>query len=194
MPSDVSENTSCLSPVSVSADGNCLPRSGSVLAFGHENFADEIRVRLVIELVLNEDLSERLIPATRGRIRRQGGVFDDKAAERLPISYDMYNDQSANVKLTPVTIADIYHQENIDITRRDEFMGIWQVHAMSSFFDAELVSIYPQRGNPEIRKHFHRSGMSREKRTEDAHNVDVDMCINRCELLRSESLCSTGVP
>ena len=55
MPSDVSENTSCLSPVSVSVDGNCLPRSGSVLAFGHENFADEIRARLVIEMVLNED-------------------------------------------------------------------------------------------------------------------------------------------
>ena len=45
---------------------------------------------------------------TRGRVRRQGGEFDDKAAERLPISYAMYSDRydpSANVKLTPVTIA-----------------------------------------------------------------------------------------
>ena len=87
MPSDVSENTSSLSPVSVSADGNCLPRSGSVLAFGQENFADEIRARLVIELALNEDYY------LNGLFLRQGAEFDDKAAERLSISYVMYNDQ-----------------------------------------------------------------------------------------------------
>ncbi|KAI0241972.1 hypothetical protein LSAT2_015444, partial [Lamellibrachia satsuma] len=54
--------------------GNCLPRSGSVLAFGHENFADEIRARLIIELVLNEYYY------LNGSFLRQGGEFDDKAA------------------------------------------------------------------------------------------------------------------
>ena len=53
MPSDASIYH--VSPVSVSAHGNSLPRSGSFLAFDHENFADEIWARLVIELVLNED-------------------------------------------------------------------------------------------------------------------------------------------
>ena len=43
MPRDVSENTSCPTPVSLSADRNCLPRSGSVLAFGNGNFEDEIQ-------------------------------------------------------------------------------------------------------------------------------------------------------
>ncbi|KAI0209280.1 hypothetical protein LSAT2_006002, partial [Lamellibrachia satsuma] len=94
MPSDVSENTSCLTPVSVSADGNCLPRSGSVLAFGHENLADEIRTRFFIELELNEDYNTNgsflrqggefddkgASSTTRGRVRRQGGEFDDKTA------------------------------------------------------------------------------------------------------------------
>ena len=42
-------------------------------------------------------------------------------------------------------------------------MGIWQVHAMSCIFGAELVSIYLQRGNPEIRKHLDRSVMPRKK-------------------------------
>ena len=77
----------------------------------------------------------------------------------------MYSDQydsSANVKLTPVTIADIYHRENIDITRRGEFMGIWQVYVKSRIFGAELVSIYPHRGNIEIRKHLYRLVMPSE--------------------------------
>ena len=107
-----------------------------------KNFADEIPARLVTELVLKEDYY------LNGSFLRQGCELDDKAAERLPISYAMHSDQydpSANVKLTPLTIGDIYHQENIDITRRGEFMGTWQVHAMSSIFGAELVSIYPQR-------------------------------------------------
>ena len=41
-------------PVSVIADGNCLPRSGSVLAFGSEAFHFEIRCRIIIELVKNK--------------------------------------------------------------------------------------------------------------------------------------------
>ncbi|KAI0234939.1 hypothetical protein LSAT2_014663, partial [Lamellibrachia satsuma] len=125
-----------------------------------KNFADEIPARLVTELVRKEDYY------LNGSFLRQGCELDDKAAERLPTSYAMHSDQydpSANVKLTPLTIGDIYHQENIDITRRGEFMGTWQVHAVSSIFGAELVSIYPQRGNPEIRKHLHRSVMPREK-------------------------------
>ena len=118
VPSDVSEhryvNTSGLTPVAVSAHGNCLPRSGSVLSFGHENVADEIPARLVTELVLNEDYY------LNGSFLRQGAEFNDKVAGILPISYAMYSDQydpSANVKLTPVTIVGIYHRENINITR-----------------------------------------------------------------------------
>ena len=94
MPNYVSENTPCLTPVSVFADGNCLPRSGSVLAFGHENFADEIRARFFIELELNEDYNmngsflrqggefdnKGASSTTRGRVRRQEGEFDDKGA------------------------------------------------------------------------------------------------------------------
>ena len=56
-------------------------------------------------------------------------------------------------------------------------MGIWQVHAKSSIFGAELVSIYPQRGNPEIRKHLHRSVMPREKlREQRVHIMWTSIC------------------
>lgn len=41
--------------VSVKADGNCLPYTGSVLAFGNDVHGTEIRVRIVIEQTLNEE-------------------------------------------------------------------------------------------------------------------------------------------
>ncbi|KAH3815264.1 hypothetical protein DPMN_143786 [Dreissena polymorpha] len=42
-------------PVSVQGDGNCLPRSGRILAFGDEDHHTEIRCRIVIEMVTNID-------------------------------------------------------------------------------------------------------------------------------------------
>ena len=38
------------------ADGNCLPRSISLLVFGDQEHHDEIRCRIVHEMVLNESL------------------------------------------------------------------------------------------------------------------------------------------
>lgn len=45
-----------LYPVCVQADGNCLPYTGSVIAFGNDNHATEIRVRIIVKLALNSDL------------------------------------------------------------------------------------------------------------------------------------------
>lgn len=42
-------------PASAIANGDCLPGTGSVYAFGDDTRADEIRARIVVELVLNED-------------------------------------------------------------------------------------------------------------------------------------------
>ena len=44
-------------PIVVSGDGNCLARCGTLLAYGSEEFHLDIRLRLVKELVENEDLS-----------------------------------------------------------------------------------------------------------------------------------------
>lgn len=45
-----------LYPVCVKADGNCLHYTGSVIAFGNDNHAIEIRVRIIVKLALNSDL------------------------------------------------------------------------------------------------------------------------------------------
>ena len=104
IPDDVNATTASLTPMVVSADGDCLPHAGSVFAFGHQNGADEIRARLVIELALHED------NYLDGSFLRQGTLFDDKAADRCSTSYAMYSDHydpSVNTSLTPANVADI---------------------------------------------------------------------------------------
>ena len=85
--------------------------------------------------------------------------------------YSDYYDPSVNTSLTPANVADIYRRETMHITRRGEFMGIWQMHALASILGAQLVSIYPQRGNPVIRKHLHRTLEPRERRSSQTVHI-----------------------
>lgn len=45
-----------LYPGKVGADGNCLLYTGSIVAFGNEDRAAEIRVKIIVEAVLHMDL------------------------------------------------------------------------------------------------------------------------------------------
>lgn len=57
-PADV-EQSSVVYPVIVTADGNCLSYTRNVLAFGNENYGQEMRVRIVYELAMHKDISEQ---------------------------------------------------------------------------------------------------------------------------------------
>lgn len=54
-PTDIPQDC-ILYPVKVRADGNCLPYTGSIIAFGNEDRAAEIRVKIIVEAVLHMDL------------------------------------------------------------------------------------------------------------------------------------------
>ncbi|CAG2221681.1 unnamed protein product [Mytilus edulis] len=54
IPNDIPEGN--FMPVVVKGDGNCLLRSAAVLAYGNEEAHKEFRVRIILELVTNEDL------------------------------------------------------------------------------------------------------------------------------------------
>jgi hypothetical protein len=51
----ISLNARALYPCTIKADGNCLPSCGSVFGYGSDTNSAEIRVRIVTELVLNDD-------------------------------------------------------------------------------------------------------------------------------------------
>ncbi|CAC5405966.1 unnamed protein product [Mytilus coruscus] len=54
LPSDIPHDVT-LRPVKVSADGNCLPYSGSILVSGKEGMSEEIRVRIILESCIFKD-------------------------------------------------------------------------------------------------------------------------------------------
>ncbi|KAK3756454.1 hypothetical protein RRG08_040359 [Elysia crispata] len=51
IPTDAQDKT--LFAVKVRADGDCLPGSGSVFAYGNDQMSEEIRLRIIVESVLN---------------------------------------------------------------------------------------------------------------------------------------------
>ena len=56
VPDDIPlKPNSDLYPCLTYGDGNCLPRTAGILAYGHEENHLEIRTRIVIELTKNED-------------------------------------------------------------------------------------------------------------------------------------------
>ena len=55
-PEALPEKMSANVPLMVFGDGNCLPRSGSVLAFGDAEHHLDIRCRFILELVKHSEL------------------------------------------------------------------------------------------------------------------------------------------
>ena len=144
MPDDIKSNFE-LCPCSVCTDGNCLPSSGSVLAYGQRVNEQEIRVRIIKELVENEEtyLDDKYLA------RGTGTEKNDKACSK---SYAQYSDKYVpGMKLTKSLIKRIYQEEVLSLTEDKSFMGIWQLHALSP-----LYSVYPKLGNPSVRRDLHR--------------------------------------
>jgi hypothetical protein len=153
-PADV-EQSSVIYPVAVTGDGNCLPYTGSVLAFGQENHGKEMRVRIVFELAIHKDLY-----LSKEHLRK--GLDDNGTVNDLSVAFAMYSEKYIpGILLNKETVAEIYHSEVIDACNDKRYMGIWQIFALSSVLGNPLFSVYPQRGNTNVRKDLHRLIMPR---------------------------------
>ncbi|XP_012941528.1 uncharacterized protein LOC106012614 [Aplysia californica] len=118
-----------LYPFSVEADGNCVPRSFSVLVFGDQDHHVEVRVRIIIEQVLNK--SRYLCP-------------DQNNLDFLCTLSDHYSDD----------VVSTYRSEVLDICRLGTYMGMWQLKAVANVFAARVVSVYPAMGQQCFREFY----------------------------------------
>ena len=148
-----------LNPVQVRADGNCLPACGSVFVFGTDTYADEIRAHIIKELALHKELylsKEYLSKSLR------------KKDKNILKSYAMYSDEYVpGSVLTDGIIEDIFEQEVMSIRDSQTFMGIWQLFALASILKRPIMSVYPKKGNPNVRNDLHRRIEPREKESND---------------------------
>ena len=127
--------------VSILADGNCLPRTGSALLTGEESMHVEIRVLIALELVLNKStyLDENFLSLGRKEPRRPN--ICARYATYSP-GYNPDND------LTPKEIERLYEDEVLEIIKPNSYCGIWQLHALATVLECPIRSIYPGNGPP----------------------------------------------
>ncbi|XP_052061252.1 uncharacterized protein LOC127701423 isoform X1 [Mytilus californianus] len=155
LPDDVKEEG--YFPASVLGDGNCLPRSASVIMYGTENNHTELRVRIALELACYLPL---YVDHT---YLRRGEQLSDKEALVLPKSYVMYSElYTPGDIITSSLIERTLFEEIRKVCSANEFMGIWQIFALASVLGRPLQSVYPNRGNPNVRKDLNRSILPRE--------------------------------
>ena len=149
LPDNISIST--LSPIAVPAYGDCMPHSGSVLAFGDASRPMEVRARICMELVLYMDVY--LNPDHL----KQGSTLSDAQARSLPTTYCMFSDMYIpGSKLDKSKIKQTFIEEVKSVLKPNTYMGIWQIFALSSILHKPVQSVYPQRGNPNVRKDLNR--------------------------------------
>ena len=133
-------------------DGNCLPYSGSVIAFGNQDHGEEMRVRIVVEMVLHKDLY-----LSESHLKK--GLVQCQTLNSISKTYAMFSEEYMPGKDTvgKANIEEIYKKEALKITRPGSFMGMWQLCALSSVLGKRLVSVHPKKGNLNIRNDLHRT-------------------------------------
>ena len=150
MPADYAGSTIRF-PVNIYGDGNCLPRCASVFAFGTETDENliEIRMRIVHELVVNEE------KYTDNSFLSIG--IEQYGQDDLPKIYTQYADTyKLGEKVTDAKIKQVYRSEVLVIRQDKEFMGIWQIHALSNILGCPIQSVYPEYAGYTVRQHLHR--------------------------------------
>jgi len=151
--------------VTVRADGDCLPASGSVFAFGNDAHPNEIRTRMAIELVLHKDyyLDDNYL--------KKGLKCPNKTGDTTK-AFDMYSEEYvAGVHLTPSIIEMIFEHEVLKLIKPKSYMGIWQLFGLSSVLHMPIYSVYPNLGNPMVRADLHRLIIPRIQKRNDIANT-----------------------
>jgi hypothetical protein len=88
-------------------------------------------------------------------------------SKTLVKGYAMYSDELLlDRRLSDDVIAEIYRREMMTVTKEKTYMGIWQMHSLSSVLKMPVLSIYPKHGNPAERAHLNRMVYPRDGRSD----------------------------
>ena len=139
-----------LTAVFTQGDGNCLCQALSKSFFNTDEFHEEIRVRIIIEGILNKDkdLSDSCL--------ERGATFIHGNAD-LPTVFATFSEfYTPGQKLTKDTVEAIYCMELQNCAKQNSYMGLWQLAQAASVFGVPIHTIYPVRVECSIRNDFHR--------------------------------------
>jgi hypothetical protein len=140
--------------VTIFGDGNCLPRCGSMFAYGCEVQHLEIRLRIAVEMIQHRDLYLNSDYLARGHPLPN--------SDMLPQRFAQYSEVYRGEVLTSAAVERIYNKEIQLILKAGGFMGIWQLFAMASVLKAPIFVVYPELGNQSVRDDLHRMILPRD--------------------------------
>ena len=129
-------------PISTTGDGNCFPRSVSRLVYGNDEHHDEIRVRLVIDAVVNQ---EQYLQNANLQVGIQGCL----PRGNLVNTYLMYS-FGAQTHLPGPTAAEdwkrqeMYEHLTFDLSRNNTWCNIWQCHQAANILQRKVRMIFPK--------------------------------------------------
>ena len=132
MPSVIPHTEENLFPIVIGADGNCLPRCGSVIIYGKETNHREVRARMTVELVRNKEF-----------------YLNDPQTSLLHASLSAHF--KPNEALDPATIERVFERSVMHSACPNKYMEIWHLQALSNVTHHSIVSVYPEYGGHTLR-------------------------------------------
>ena len=136
-------------PISVAKDGNCFTRCISKCVFNSENQHEQIRVRLIMEAISNED---KYLDNSFLRI----GV-DQLANVDLVEHYSTYSDQyHSGMTLNDTSMRGLYRAEWYNFRLLHCYAGCFQFHSAASVLNRKVVSHYSATGVMSVHRDLNR--------------------------------------
>ena len=139
-----------LTAVATIGDGNCMCRAASRAYFNDDSHHIEIRARIAIKGVVNMEhyLSDDCL---------ERGATVIHANADLPTVFTTFSEfYTPGQMITPDSIAVIYAMEMHSITKIGTYMGLWQMAQASSVLGIPIHTIYPERGESNLRHDLNR--------------------------------------
>lgn len=136
-----------LFPCLIYGDGNCLPRCGSLFAYGTENKHLDIRARIVLHLVKYKEI---YLNADFIRNDRQKSTNDAR-------TFAMFSEFFSGENLTDLAVQRIFEKEVFSIRKSGTYMGAWQMAALANVLNRPVRSVYPLYGGQTVRKELNRT-------------------------------------
>ena len=127
-------------PINAYGDGNCFPRSISLIGYGDQTHFKEIRAMLA---VLGVRYKEFFLDNT---FLNLGSNFDIDLAEYYAITSESYTIHARSGEWSREKIEIIYEIEVLNSTRRGNYCGMWQVYQAANILGRPIMSIFPHPG------------------------------------------------
>ena len=110
-------------PIPTFGDENCFSRCGSLFTCGHEESHVEMRVRIAVEMAMNDEVYLYDTFLSEGATQEETSSLSHMRCFRISIPWELNCSLELYVHCTRLKLWTLYKTSN---------MRIWQVHALAS--------------------------------------------------------------